>query len=73
MEHLVFSLNAIVPIFLVIVLGYILKLSGLMDENFTDRASKIVFKIALPVLIFDKVFYADIEMILSESMRSVLL
>ncbi len=61
MESLIFSLNATIPIFLVIVLGYILMRIGFFTDGFVTIADKYVFKVALPVLLFKQVATADIH------------
>lgn len=52
MSNFVFSLNTTIPIFLVILLGWIFKQRGLFNDNFVDVINKYVFKVALPVLLF---------------------
>ena len=50
MEHLIFSLNATMPIFFLMVLGACFKKAGIMEGTFVDKANQFVFKVALPVL-----------------------
>lgn len=52
MENLVFSLNATLPIFLLMVLGYVFNKIGLIDEKAAGWMNKFVFKVGLPVLLF---------------------
>lgn len=52
MENLVFSLNATLPIFALMVLGYLFRRIGLIDDKAASWMNKFVFKIALPVLVF---------------------
>ena len=52
MENLIFSLNATVPIFTLMVLGYLFRKIGLIDEKASAWMNKFVFKAALPVLVF---------------------
>lgn len=52
MNDFIFSLNATVPIFAVIVLGYFFRSIGLIDEHFAGVANKFVFKACLPCLLF---------------------
>lgn len=61
MDSLIFSLNSTIPIFLVIILGYILMRVGFFTEEFTRVADKYVFRIGLPVLLFKQVATADIH------------
>lgn len=60
MENFVFSLNATAPIFLVMILGWILMRIHFFNEEFTKTADKYVFKVALPVLLFQDIAAADI-------------
>ena len=50
MSDFLFSINATVPIFLVILLGWFLKRIGLINDEFANIANKYVFKVSLPVL-----------------------
>lgn len=59
MENLVFSLNATMPIFILMVLGYVLKLIGWMDEAFATKLNSFVFKVALPLLVFEDLATVD--------------
>ncbi len=52
MENLIFSLNATLPIFALMVLGNIFRRIGLIDEKAASWMNKFVFKVALPVLVF---------------------
>ncbi|MDO4467425.1 MAG: AEC family transporter [Bacillota bacterium] len=53
MENLIFSLNATVPIFAMIVLGMLFKKLGWIDDEFADKANKFVFLVPLPLLVFE--------------------
>lgn len=50
-----FSLGAIAPIFFIIFLGNLLKWRGIIDDAFIRQSSRLVFNIALPLLLFLKV------------------
>jgi len=52
MESLIYSLNATIPVFSVIVMGYILKQIGMLNDNFIEVANKFNFTVTLPVLLF---------------------
>ena len=52
----IFALNAILPIVLLIFLGYGIKRSGFLDELWFKKGNKFIFKIALPVLLFYNVY-----------------
>jgi hypothetical protein len=55
-----FSLNATMPIFLVMILGWALMRVHFFSEEFVKTADKYVFKVALPVLLFQDIATADI-------------
>lgn len=59
MENLIFSLNATIPVFLLMVLGYILKQFKLVDEPFVKTLNSFNFKITLPVLLFRDIAESD--------------
>lgn len=52
MENLIFSLNATMPVFLMMMLGMLFRKTGILKENMIDGLNQFVFKIALPVLLF---------------------
>ncbi|UZW15085.1 AEC family transporter [Clostridium pasteurianum] len=51
MDSLIYSLNATMPIFFVIVVGYVLKRIGMLNDNFVEVANKFNFKVTLPLLL----------------------
>lgn len=60
MDSFLFSLHATMPVFLVMVLGYILKQIGMFTEEFCSVANRYVFKVALPVLLFRDIAQTDL-------------
>lgn len=52
MSNLIYSINATLPIFLLIILGKILKTTKIINDEFTKTADRYVFRIALPALLF---------------------
>lgn len=52
MDSLIYSLNATMPIFFVIVIGYVLKRIGMLNDKFIEVANKFNFKVTLPILLF---------------------
>ena len=61
MEHLLFTLNVILPIILLILLGYALKRIKFIKEDFIEEANKIVFKILIPITLFSNLYMADLS------------
>ena len=60
LNDLLFSANVVVPIFLLIMLGYILKKLKMWTENFLQVANTLCFKVLLPVLLFYNVASANV-------------
>ena len=59
MENLIFSLNATIPIFLMMLLGMLFRKLGWMDEVFAAKMNKSVFLVPLPVLLFEQLATVD--------------
>ena len=53
MENLLFSAGATMPIFLTMAAGILFRKMGLIDEAFSAKMNTFVFKVALPVLLFE--------------------
>ena len=52
MSNLIYSINATLPIFLLIILGKVLKTTKTINAAFNKKADRYVFRIALPALLF---------------------
>lgn len=61
MDNFIFSLNATLPIFLIILFGWFLMQIGLFNKEFTTVADRYVFKVALPLLCFKDIATANIR------------
>lgn len=60
MDSLIYSLNATVPVFLTIFIGYVLKRTGMLNDAFVSVSNKFNFKITLPSLLFLDLAATDI-------------
>ena len=60
MENILFSLNIVMPIFFLILLGAFLKRIGIFTEEFRSAANKLVFYVALPAALFRDMASSDI-------------
>lgn len=60
MNDFLFSLNATMPVFLVMLLGWWLKKINFITDDFVSVADKVVFKVALPVLVCMDIASADL-------------
>ena len=63
MENLIFSLNATVPVFLIMVLGAFFYKVGWIDDVFASKMNKFVFTVPLPVLLFGDLAAVDFEQV----------
>lgn len=63
MENLIFSLNATVPVFLMMLLGLLFKKIGWIDDVFASRMNRFVFNVPLPVLVFCDLATVDFEQV----------
>ena len=61
MDNFIFSLEATMPVFLVMVVGYFLRRIGMLNESFCAVANKYVFKVALPLLLFKDIAETDLR------------
>src|SRR5690554_3010303 len=59
LDSLIFSLNITGPICLLLLLGILLRKNSMMNEGFIDGASRLVFNIALPLLLFTSIAQTD--------------
>lgn len=56
MDELIFAVNAVLPIVIMVAIGYFLKKLGLMDGDFSKKANKLVFRVFLPVKLFLNIY-----------------
>ncbi len=65
LTQLGFAFSVTGPIFVLVFLGVALKRLQVIDQAFTDTASKIVFNVALPAVLFFGVANTDIQSVLN--------
>ena len=61
MSDFLFSINVTFPIFLVMVIGWVLKQTGMLNDNFVTVANKFNFKVTLPFMLFRDISSVDIR------------
>lgn len=59
LDSFIYAVNTVLPIFIIVALGYLLMRFKIINEAFTSAAEKLVFKIALPSMLFTEVATAD--------------
>ena len=60
-ENLFFSLNATMPVFLLMLIGFFLHKTPLLDDRFAGKLNTFVFTVALPVQLFKNLSEADFQ------------
>lgn len=61
MENFIYSINATIPVFLVMVVGYILGKCNMLDEHFARKANSFNFNVTLPALLFQDIASSDMH------------
>ena len=59
LDNLRFSLNATVPVFLIMVFGWVMYKTGMLDEHTTSKLNRFTFRMLLPALLFCDLSTAD--------------
>ncbi len=61
MDNLAFSLNATLPVFLLMALGLVLRKLRVIDDVFASKMNGFVFSVCLPVLLFSDIAVVDLD------------
>ncbi len=61
MDSLRLSFNAIAPIFLLMLVGYVIKCLHITDKKGFNAANKLVFNVFLPILLFYNIYKTDMN------------
>ena len=64
MESIKLSFEAVMPIFLLMLVGYVIKRMGMADKKNFDTINKLVFKVFLPALLFYNIYSARVSDVL---------
>ena len=59
MESLQLSFNSVLPIFILMAFGYLLRLFKVAEKSHFDAANKLVFRIFLPVMLFYNIYKTE--------------
>lgn len=65
MAHIVSAVNVVIPVFVAILVGFLLRYKKMIDEAFVGMAMKLVFNVGLPGMLFTKVSGADMSILVS--------
>lgn len=61
LDNLIFSLNSTMPLFFMMLLGYILYRTRFLSDGFVSAANKFVYNVTLPVMLFNDLSGTDIR------------
>lgn len=61
MQDFIYSVNITLPIILIVILGYLLRQKGVLNESFVAMSNKLCFNVAFPVLLFQDLASIDLE------------
>lgn len=59
LDNLVFSMNTVLPLLLLMVVGFFCRRIGMFDETFVKKGNNLVFRVFLPVLLCKNVMEAS--------------
>ena len=61
MKEFIFGINAIMPVFIIMVLGYFLMRKGFFNPGFNEVCNKYAFNVALPTLLFKNMYETNLN------------
>ena len=61
MNNFVLSAHAVLPMFLIMAVGYLIKCTGLMDRSDVFKINKVSFHVFLPCMLFYSIYTSDIS------------
>lgn len=71
LQSLGFAFGVTGPIFVMVFIGIGLKVLRLLDDDFMNKASKLVFMVALPALLFTNIVKSDLQTVLNPALLGV--
>ncbi|MGN0743460.1 MAG: AEC family transporter [Candidatus Fimadaptatus sp.] len=61
MENFITTANAVLPLFLIMALGYVIRRTPLMDQHTHQMMNKLIFKLFLPILLFKNISTSKLD------------
>lgn len=61
MENLIFSVNVVLPIFLLMCIGILLRKVKIFNDEFLEKGNNFAFKVLLPTLVFNNIYQSRIS------------
>ncbi len=72
LNDFLYAFNGVMPIFVVALVGYILKQKNFLTDDFVKVADKLVFRVMLPCLLFTNVAYTDMSSVSDDDLTLML-
>ena len=73
MENFYISLNAVLPMFIILFIGFAIRKLNVLKESFLPRLNKLVFTVFFPFLMFNNIFGSDFSSVFNFSRPRLLL
>ena len=61
MENFITTAIAVLPLFLIMALGYVIRRTPLMDQHTHQMMNKLIFKLFLPILLFKNISTSNLD------------
>ena len=61
MDNFLYSVNVTLPVFFVMLAGYLARRAGMLDDRFVSAANRFNFNVTLPVMLFRDISGVDIR------------
>lgn len=61
MSNFIFSLNIVLPLFLIMALGFFIKICGIVDDAALRILNRLCFRVLLPILLFYNIYMTDLN------------
>ncbi|WMJ21887.1 AEC family transporter [Paludicola sp. MB14-C6] len=61
MDNLLLSFHIILPLFIMLALGYIIKATKLVDDHTLEQMNDVCFKVLFPILMFNNIYKTELK------------
>lgn len=65
MENFILSIEIVLPLFIVMAVGYFVKAIGVINESFARQVNSLVFRVFLPVLLCKNIYQSSLESLMN--------
>lgn len=73
LTDLLFIMNVVLPVFLLVFIGIVLRILSIIDDKFVRITSDFVYKVSLPALVFLKLYDVDLGRTFSMPMMLIII